>query len=267
MTTEAPCASAAAYDATREVRTVTEWPTNGHMIADMHRMGWIRDTDRVIDLTYGLGVFWSVWRPERLVAHDLNPVKGDGVDWRALPDEDGSADVIVFDGPYAAPGGRATSTIDDMHDRFGMRTMPRNPEEAHAYLCTAFPEIVRVLRPKVLRHPDPRFRTGGLALVKCMDYVWGGRYRRAVDALINEAERHGLMLLDMAIYVDEPGPQPPCRVCHGGKTLDDHSLGAKPCPKCDGTGKHPQSHLRSNCSNLLILRNDNLGARPPALPL
>lgn len=268
MTTTAVRPGAASYDPTREVRTATEWPTNGHMIADMHRIGFIRDADVVVDITYGLGVFWSVYRPEHLIAHDLDPRKGDGVDWRQLPEADGSADVVVFDGPYVCPGGRTTSTIDDMHDRFGMRMTPKNPDETHDYLASAFPEIARVLRPKILRHPDPRLRTGGLALVKCADYVWGGRYRRAVDALINSAEGFGLTFLDMAIYIDDPGPQPPCRVCRGKKVDPNVDVklhgSAPPCPKCDGSGKHPQDHLRSNCSNLIILRNDNLGTIAPS---
>ena len=45
------------------VYACTAWPTNAAMIADVHRLGYLKDEDHILDPTYGRGRWWRVWRP------------------------------------------------------------------------------------------------------------------------------------------------------------------------------------------------------------
>lgn len=72
------------------------WKSNAEMIADVARLGYLNG--HVMDCTYGLGVFWKQWKPEKLTAHDRYTL--DGVDFRNLPHPDGMFDSSVIDGPY-----------------------------------------------------------------------------------------------------------------------------------------------------------------------
>ena len=65
-----------------------EWPTNGHLIADCVRLGYLRGDWKILDPTYGLGVMWCVWRPWDLTACDLDLDKspvGYPVNFTTLP--------------------------------------------------------------------------------------------------------------------------------------------------------------------------------------
>jgi hypothetical protein len=75
----------------------TAWPTNGHLIADVHRLGYLLDGDVVLDPTFGEGVWWSVWRPRRLSTFHR---PSDGSDFRKMPHRDGVFDAAAYDPPY-----------------------------------------------------------------------------------------------------------------------------------------------------------------------
>lgn len=86
-----------------EILAAAKRATNADLIVECHQLGYLRDDDRVLDPTYGLGTFWRDWRPADLVACDLNPAKsplGVSVDFTALPWEDEAFDAVVFDPPY-----------------------------------------------------------------------------------------------------------------------------------------------------------------------
>lgn len=192
----------------------TQWSTNGAMIADVHRLGYITDLDRVLDPTYGRGRWWTEYLPQHLTAHDL---KTDGVDFRRLPEAAGSFDVVAFDPPYIAPGGRTTSTTPDFNDRYGLVDVPKTPDSVTALILAGVVEFHRVLRPD------------GLLLLKCMNYVSGGRYRPAAYDVLRGAEQIGFRLVDELVHLRHPGPQP---------------------------SRDRQHHARRNYSLLFVLRRD-----------
>ena len=76
------------------------WKNNADMIArGVRPLGYLDGT--VLDATYGLGNFWTDWRPEHLTAVDLHPDKGAvTADFRHLPFPDGGFDSVVFDPGY-----------------------------------------------------------------------------------------------------------------------------------------------------------------------
>lgn len=220
---------------TRAVLAAFEWPSNGELIADCAGLGYLRATDHVLDPTYGKGVWWKSWRPEKLTA--LHRAV-DGSDFRSLPFPDGSFDAIAYDPPYVCPGGRKTSTIQDMHDRYGMAEGGfddpdfRTPAELQAIIDAGLTEMYRLVRPSTARKLD-RDRPNGIVLVKCKDYIWSGALWAGTHQTLTHALALGFVLEDRLEHVGEPGPQP---------TVNP-----------DGS-QRGQFHARRNLSTLLVLR-------------
>lgn len=174
------------------IRSVVPARRNGELIAEVAKL-WIGPRDLVVDVTWGRGNFWTAFTPLFLVAHDLTH---DGVDFRKLPENDGSVDVVVFDPPHLAPGGRATSTVPDMHNRYGTLTAPRTVREVDELHAAGIQEAARVLCK------------GGRLLVKCLDYVSSGRYHAGRHNVVCSALQAGFEQVDEFILVSGLGPQP-----------------------------------------------------------
>ena len=199
-----------------------KWKTNSELIQavfDIHVNGkpWamVEGGPVVMDVTYGRGVWWHWRRPEnqmRFIAHDI---KIDGVDYRKLPEADGSVDVIAFDPDYIAPGGRKTTTIPEFNDRYGLAKDYESPASLQASINDGLTECARVLRPQ------------GIVLAKTMNYVSSGKLVLGEYETIKHALSLGLKVEDVAVHLGNPGPQP------------NHKT---------------QKHLRSNSSRLLVLR-------------
>jgi hypothetical protein len=158
---------------------------------------WIKPDDLVVDVTYGLGRFWTHYKPERFVAHDLDPEKGDGVDFRNLPEQTASVDVIVFDPPYVSVGGRDTSTTKDMLGRYGLVSAPKTPAGIDELIAEGLKECARVLSP------------GGRLFLKSCDYISSGKYHAGHLRALNNALFSGyFVILDEFIHHSGTGPQP-----------------------------------------------------------
>lgn len=142
----------------------------------------------VLDVTYGKGSWWRNHRPEQFVGHDLAT---DGVDFTALPYPDRSWDVVCYDPPYIPAGGDKTTTAGDFQDRFGLRG-GRSQAELDALVFAGLAEVARVFRCYLL--------------VKCMDYVNGGRFTPMSYRIAAEAERLGLAFHDEIIHHAGSGP-------------------------------------------------------------
>jgi hypothetical protein len=152
----------------------------------------------VLDVTYGRGNWWKVYRPQHLCTNDLH-TEGATThhDFRSLPSYWAeSFGVVAFDPPYVCKGGRDTSTIDDFNDRFGLHTTPRTPEALWAWIGLGVVECARVLD------------RGGVLLYKTADYIYGGRYRFGLGHAVEHVERAGLRLEDVVIHVSGAGGQP-----------------------------------------------------------
>lgn len=174
------------------VLAATSWKSNAELIADVAQLGYLHGA--TLDPTYGRGTWWKVFRPEHLTTHDL---RLDCVDFRQLPEADGTFNSIAFDPPYMAPGGRKSSTIPDFNDRFGLHTTPARPEQLQEVINDGLKELVRVLAPK------------GFLLVKCQDYINGGAYWNGTFKTQRAAFDLGLRQVDRFEHVRRPGPQPP----------------------------------------------------------
>lgn len=147
---------------TEPVRSAYCGVDNGVLIAKIAPL-YLVGARCVVDVTFGGGGFWTYYRPANLICHDL--FKLDGVDWRKLPEADGSVDRVVFDPEYVVTGGRETPgpKMREMIDRYGMHGAEKSPALQWAKILDGCREAWRVLEP------------GGLLLLKGMDYVSSGK--------------------------------------------------------------------------------------------
>lgn len=177
-----------------DIFAAQHWATNGWMIADCAKLGYIKG--RVLDPTYGRGTWWSVFRPPGLVASDLDPSGGAQafVDFRALPHEDNTFDTVAYDPPYKY-NGTPTPAVDD---RYGVGESEKW-RDRWELICEGFIECARVLK------------SGGRLLAKCQDQVCSGQVRWQSHGLVDLGLYGlGLTLVDELIYLGGR-PQPPGR--------------------------------------------------------
>lgn len=240
-----------------------EWRSNADMIVDMVQLGYLRDSDRIVDMTYGRGKWWGKWR-EPDVGYDLfetfepgeaPPHLVTGVDFRRIVrdghERERSADVAAFDPPYVCVGGRETTTLPDFTNRYGIDTAPSSPAKLHEMNAAGLAEAYWLLVP------------GGVALVKCADYVSSGHLQPASHWLLDRALSLGFQLLDRFYHVGHVRAQPErtrkCGTCKGtavGPPIDGPGgVGFATCPDCvNGRQRSTQVHARQNLSHLFVLR-------------
>jgi hypothetical protein len=205
----------AAPDSPTPVVRANDWPTNGDLIADVARIHLDVD-DLTLDATHGRGVWWQRWRPARLVTNDAHVPGADvAADFRRLPFAAGTFDVVAYDPPYCAQGGRKTSTVPDYNARYGRPSAPMSAAGTQQLVCDGLTEVARVVRPR------------GVLLVKCADYVWSGSYWPGTHHTLCHALDLGLELVDRFEHIGPLGPQPP---------------------------RARQLHARRNVSTLFVLR-------------
>jgi hypothetical protein len=177
------------------VLAATRWPTNADMILDLVRIGYIRLDDSVLDPTYGRGKWWTKYTPTNFTFSDLKT----GVDFTDLPHADGTFDVVTYDPPYVCVGGRATTGIAELHDRYGLTDAPRTPALLQQLIDSGMSEILRVVKP------------GGIIIAKCQDYQSGGTLQLGTFWTISHALGIGLRLIDRIEHIGHARPQPPGR--------------------------------------------------------
>lgn len=217
------------------------WQTNADLILDVARLGYLKTDDHILDPTHGKGIWWQKWRPEKLTAHNRSL---DGSDFRDLPYPDGSFDTVAFDPPYVCPGGRKTSTIGEMHDRYGMNEGGhadpdfRTPAELQAIIDAGLTEMARLVRPARTK------RDGGIIVVKCQNYIWSGELWEGAERTRDHAVHGlGLVVVDRLEMIGDPGPQPttnkdgsPRRQVHARRNLSTLFVFRRPRSATGGQG-------------------------------
>jgi hypothetical protein len=185
--------------------------SNGVLIAKVAQLGYLGPPDgAVLDLTYGRGAWWTRYRPGELLIFT-----GDFTDTGIA---NSTCPVICYDPPYISTGTKATSTIPDFYDRYGVGELS-GWQAIRKLMESGLAECARILTPK------------GWLLMKCMNYVESGRRIWNVHYFASQAL--GLTLVDEFIHVT------------GG--------GAQPSTNLDGSPRE-QKHARQVHSSLLVFR-------------
>lgn len=167
--------------------------TNAQLIADCAHLGYLRADDEVLDVTWGLGRWWTDWQPDRLEGSDLNAAKsptGTSIDFTDLPHPDGSFDVVAFDPPYKLNGTGGSHPSDH---GYGVATIGVRWQDRHTLIRQGISEAARVARRTVL--------------LKCKDQVCSGKVRWQTREFADHAETCGLELVDRLDVVSYR-PQP-----------------------------------------------------------
>lgn len=203
------------------------WATNAALIADVARLHLHPDMV-ALDATYGRGIWWQQWRPHRLHTIDLTTTAQARADFRRLPFADDLFDLVAYDPPYAAHGGRATSTTKDYNERYGRHLAPMSAEGTQQLVNDGLTEALRVTRPD------------GLILAKCASYVWSGRLWPGRQLTAAHALELGATIVDEFTHVGRVRPQPQ-RTRADGEPVRQH-------------------HARQNTSTLYVLRAPRVAA-------
>ena len=176
------------------VYAANRWQTNGHLIADCHRLGYLQDDWRTLDPTYGRGTWWKVWRPSSLTTHDLAQ---DGVDFRSLPYDDGEFDAVAYDPPYVSTGSTANERVAAQHHAlYGIGDDADTPQSIQALINDGLVECARVVKTK------------GYVLVKCQDYIKSGKYWNGTYLTMAHGISIGLEVVDRLEHITSPRVQP-----------------------------------------------------------
>lgn len=170
--------------------------TNGQLMAAVDRLGWLgRD---VLDLTYGLGKFWTEVEPVALLANDANPEKGTTSHDVLTPIPDLWAlgfDSVVYDPPYRMSG----KPDNAMGDRYGID------------VARTRDQIIELLQVGTV-FARGCTRPGGTFFVKCQNTQNSGRYinqeQIVIDAAMSSAFAPDVELLGRFLLITKPQKQP-----------------------------------------------------------
>lgn len=175
--------------------------TNADLIAHIQPL-YIPTGSQVRDVTWGRGVFWKKvdLSSITLQGSDIaDHIGGHGnvikADFRYLPDEDASCDVIVLDPPYVHnPGKRDKETgaaghVTDGRYNNHSTTGGMSHNDIRSLYGDGLAEAMRVLRP------------GGRVLVKGKDEIESGRQQWSHRELAQDAEALGYYVKDLILLV------------------------------------------------------------------
>jgi len=177
----------------KDVLAATAWTSNADLIADCARLNYLQKDWVTLDPTYGKGNWWTVWRPDTLIEHDI---KIDGVDFRNLPYGDGHFDAVAFDPPFVSVGGRSTTGIPKMHQAYGMDRAPISPKGVQKLINLGLGEAHRVVKPK------------GIVLCKVQDYISSGKLWLGTHYTLSTALELSFEPIDRLEYISGVRPQP-----------------------------------------------------------
>ena len=171
--------------------------TNADVFPDILKL-YVPEGSRVIDVTYGKGVFWKKvdTGKYRLVTSDLK----DGADFRKLPYADNSFDVLVIDPPYMhTPGGSAHKGHQNYEEYYRNNKASVDPRfKYHDAVLRLYMEGIVEAR-RVLGDR-------GKIIIKCQDQVCAGQMRTTSAELIHYLVGTGWNILDLVVVVSRNKP-------------------------------------------------------------
>ncbi len=159
--------------------------SNADLIREASRL-WIPDGAKVVDLSYGRGVFWAKTDTTRfqLTSNDIATEAEWNEDYTALPFADDSYDVAVIDPPYSHD-----STTTATAGRY--RGEPRSHEAIMDDYAAAMAEANRIVVPN------------GKLFVKAQDEVSSSAQRWSHIEIYDTAAKLGMEAVDLFVLVPD----------------------------------------------------------------
>jgi hypothetical protein len=161
------------------------------MMADVAKMGYLEGS--VVDLTYGEGGFWKEYRPQGLVACDIDAWKSltfqTSIDCRRTHFLTGQFNVAVLDLPYRMGGKRDRGKFDE---RYGTSDY-ESWQVTYQRIYDGIKECARIAKERIL--------------VKCMDSVVSGEIHWQTRDFADYAETIGFYLEDRFDMLTTSRPQ------------------------------------------------------------
>jgi len=180
------------------VLAAQQWKNNAELIESLFELGYLDDEVTVLDPTFEGGKWWTKRKPAKLTARTFGEiVEGRPWDFTDTSYVSDTFDRIAFDPPYVAKGGRETSGIVEMDERYGQVDCPRTPELLQDLIDAGLTEMHRICRPN------------GLVFVKCQSYISSGKMWPGKFLTWQHAMTLGMELVDEFTHVKaSAGPQP-----------------------------------------------------------
>lgn len=149
---------------------------------------YIKKGSVIADVTYGKGVFWKLINKSdyTLLATDLQS----GTDFRNLPYEDKSIDVLILDPPYMHGGATVKNSIKSCYKNSGSGS---HYDVIRLYAAGIL-EAARVLKRK------------GLIFVKCQDEIESAKQKWSHEEIGQLLDLFGFLREDLMVLVQPTQP-------------------------------------------------------------
>lgn len=161
--------------------------TNADLLAAALQM-YAKDGETIADVTYGRGVFWRNIDERRftLLKSDIST----GVDFRRLPYDGESVNVLVLDPPYMHGGATVKASINDCY---------HNENGSHE-------SVIRLYAEGILEAARVLKKGTGRILVKTQDETESGKQRLSHVEIITLLEILGYEIVDVFVLIQETIP-------------------------------------------------------------
>lgn len=168
------------------------WRDNAELIADVGSMGFIKG--KVLDATFGMGIFWNDFKPDELVTNDLHVESADfHYDYRQFPEDwENEFETVVFDPPYKLNGTPDNELVDV---RYGVHRKQSVKDRMDSIIDGA-KECYRCVKK------------GGFLLVKVQNQVSSGRMWFQTDLVTQALNELGAKKVAELHFLRTPRPQP-----------------------------------------------------------
>jgi tRNA G10 N-methylase Trm11 len=151
------------------------------------------DNPIIMDTTYNSGKMWKKCSHKPNITMDIDPKYRTTIvgDFKKIPVEDKSVDVIVFDPPHLTSDGDSEHSSKIYKECYGITKDDKDRDGLNVSKIFApfLKEALRILKPK------------GVILAKIADLVHSGKYQFQHVDLINEAKSMGFNVDDLLIKV------------------------------------------------------------------
>lgn len=154
---------------------------------------YLKDGDKVADVTFGKGVFWKKIDISKIYLHpsDIITCKNK-FDFRDLPYEDEEFDIVVFDPPYCHNPGKL---IVDKNYKNSETTKGMYHNDIIRLYTEGMTEAKRVLK-----------KPGGMLWVKCKDEIESSYQRWSHIEIYHFARKLGFFAKDLFVLTQKNNP-------------------------------------------------------------